>query len=103
MRLMTVPEAIALAFQQYQTGQRAQAEQIARQVLGAAPNQPDMLHLLGVIFLERGERDNALACFAEALKTQPNNPQLLNSTGVALRDLQRLNEAANAFRKAIQL
>jgi tetratricopeptide (TPR) repeat protein len=54
----------------HQAGQLADAEMIYRQILAALPDQADCLHLLGLIFLQRGEHVLAVEHIDSALKNE---------------------------------
>src|SRR5665811_1873097 len=45
----SIAKAIQTALKHHQAGRLPQAEAIYRQILQAAPNHPDALHLLGVL------------------------------------------------------
>ncbi|HWY85822.1 MAG TPA: hypothetical protein VNX28_03805, partial [Gemmataceae bacterium] len=47
--MATISEALTIAIEHHQGGRLQVAEQIYRQILQVDPNQPDALHLLGVI------------------------------------------------------
>jgi tetratricopeptide (TPR) repeat protein len=57
----------------HQAGQLADAEMIYRQILAALPDQADCLHLLGLIFLQRGEHVPAVEHIDGALRNDPHN------------------------------
>ena len=46
---VTIPQSIRIGLEHHQAGQLREAEQIYRQVLDIDPNNPEALHLLGVI------------------------------------------------------
>ena len=48
-------------------GRLAEAEQVYRQILGAAPGHADSLHMLGVIASQCGQPRAAVACIDQAI------------------------------------
>jgi cytochrome c-type biogenesis protein CcmH/NrfG len=59
--MMSVPQALAVAWHIIMQGRLAEAEQIYRDILRVDPNQVDALHLLGVIAGHTGRADMAIA------------------------------------------
>jgi tetratricopeptide (TPR) repeat protein len=72
-----VSPAIAFLFGQglalHQAGRLADAERIYNQILATRPDHFDSLHLLGVIFYQRGDHAEAVRRIDLALKRSPNN------------------------------
>src|SRR5436309_409670 len=58
-------------------GQIAQAERIYRELLAHAPDNPDLLHLLGNALRFRGELDEAIERLQRAVLFAPSNAVLL--------------------------
>jgi predicted O-linked N-acetylglucosamine transferase (SPINDLY family) len=99
-------QAASAAFERgkqlHQAGQWQQAEILYRQALAVDPGHADSLHQLGVLALQSGQPDRALACFDQAIKLQPMAPYH-NDRGNALRHLGRLSDAEAAYREALRL
>jgi tetratricopeptide (TPR) repeat protein len=87
----------------HQAGRLADAEKIYNQILATRPDHFDSLHLLGVIFLQRGNPAKAVQQIDIALKSDPNNIPALNNRGNALNDLHRFKEALASFDHALKL
>jgi tetratricopeptide (TPR) repeat protein len=85
----------------HQAGRLADAEQIYSRVLAARPGHFDSLHLLGVIFYQRGQHVQAVRQIDAALKINPNNAAALNNHGNALTALKRFGEALASYDRAI--
>ena len=68
---LTVQQAIDLAVQHHTAGELSQAEDIYQQILQTHPNQPQALHLLGVIAHQRGENEQAVDLIEKALSLKP--------------------------------
>jgi len=100
---ISLQEALRTAIKHHQAGQLTQAEAIYRQILQVQPEQPDALHLLGVIAHQVGQHEAAVEMIGKAIKLAPQSPEYPINLGEALRALGRLDEAAAAYRKAIRL
>ena len=68
-----------------------------------APNDYNVLRLLGVANGMGGNADNALAYFSRALQLKPNDPDALWNYGVALYTVGRVEEAEQQLAKAEQI
>jgi tetratricopeptide (TPR) repeat protein len=87
----------------HQAGQLADAEQIYNRILAMLPDHVDCLHLLGLIFLQRGNHAQALEQINTALARDPDNVFALNNRGIALKELKHLDEALASYDRALAL
>ncbi len=87
----------------HQAGRLADAEKIYRQILAALPDHFDCLHLLGLIFLQRGHHARAVEQIGTALQRDPDNIFALNNRGIALKELDRLDEALASYDRAVAM
>lgn len=94
---------LTAALKHHQAGRLPEAEQLYRQILQADPNQPDALHLLGVIARQVGMNDVAVDLIGHAIQLRGNSPDFYNNLGGAYLDLKKFAEAAANFRKSIEL
>jgi protein O-GlcNAc transferase len=101
--MATTAEALALAGQYLQAGQRAAAEQVCRQVLQADPASADALRLLGLLAHQAGNFNQAIACYREALRLRPGLAEVHNSLGAALAARGQLPTAIASFQEAVRL
>ncbi|MGE0119337.1 MAG: tetratricopeptide repeat protein [Dongiaceae bacterium] len=85
----------------YGRGNLAGAETACRQLLELRPNQPDALHILGLVAWRRGDREQAVGEIKKAIAAGPDKPQPHNSLGVLLKEAGDLEGAEAAFRAAI--
>jgi tetratricopeptide (TPR) repeat protein len=69
--MATVAEALSRALRQQQAGQLAQAERIYREILQADPQQPEALHLLGVLEHQVGKSEPAIEHIGAAIAAAP--------------------------------
>jgi tetratricopeptide (TPR) repeat protein len=80
-----------------------EAEALYRQVLAAAPNHFDALHLSGVLMHQRGRSDEALELISAALATNTNVAMAHHNHGLVLAALARFEEALAAYDRALAL
>lgn len=83
-----VDQILAIARQHWQAGRLDLAIELCRQVLRAAPEQPDALYLMGVATAQGGKSEQAAALFSRL--------------GDALRAVGRAEEAVAAYDDAIR-
>src|SRR6516162_1117897 len=98
---------LASAFSQalalHQAGRLAEAEKIYGQILKVQPNHFDSLHLVGVIYAQRGSHAESVRQIDVALKINPKAAPAHNNRGIALQKLKRLDDALASYDKAIAL
>ncbi|CAO3439649.1 tetratricopeptide repeat protein [Azospirillum doebereinerae] len=99
----SAPQRLAEGMAHHNAGRLAEAEAAYREILAAAPEQPDALHLMGVIALQVGKPEAAANLIAEAIRLNGRNAVYHSNLGSALRRLGRRAEAAAACRRAVEL
>lgn len=92
-------DAIAL----HQAGQLALAEAKYRSILEGHPEQPDALHLLGVMAHQRGDTDQALELIHRSLNANPDQPRALNNLGNVYSESSRFEQAVPCYERATAL
>lgn len=102
-RELSIEEAVDLALQYHQAGQLAEAERLYRQVLQAKPDHADALHYLGVIAHQREDPKTAIDLIGKAIRHSPGNAPYHSNLGEAYRALGHLEEAAGAYRQALDI
>lgn len=100
---MTVDQALDVALQHHKAGRLAEAENIYRQILTAAPDHHAALHLLGVIAHQAGDHGQAVELISKALAAAPNFAEAHCDLGNALKALGKAEEAMESHRRAIAL
>ena len=100
---LSADRAFALALQHHQAGRLNEAERGYRQILQQEPGHADSLHLLGVIALQTGSLEPALALIQSAASLRPDGAVYRNNLGQVLERLGRRDEAAEAYEAAIEL
>ncbi len=98
-----IPQLIQQATQYHQAGQLESAETLYYQVLQLEPTNPDALHLLGVIALQRNNYDQAEQLIRQAIQLAPTVPYFYNNLGNVLKHTGRLSEAMTCFQQALML
>ncbi len=79
------------------------AEAVYRQVFEAQPSYIDALHLLGVIYSQRGDHVTAERLIRQALHDNPKADTYQNNLGKSLQGQGRLEEAADSYRRTLEL
>ncbi len=101
--MATISEALAIAFQHHQAGRLQAAEQICRQILTVEPNQPDAIHLLGVLAGQAGKYGAAVEYIERAIRLKGNAAPFYNNLGNALKCQGKLDEAVACYRRTLEL
>jgi tetratricopeptide (TPR) repeat protein len=96
-------EAISAALEHHSAGRLDEADKLYRQVLVREPSHPDALHLLGVIYGQRGQPQTAVDLISRALKVRPDAAQFHCHLAENLRALRKYEEATASFQRAIAL
>ncbi|HLB79277.1 MAG TPA: tetratricopeptide repeat protein, partial [Dongiaceae bacterium] len=82
-------------------GDLAGAAAVYEAILSRHPDQPDALHLLGVVRHQSGDSEAAVPLIRRAIQLAPGNPHCLINLGAALQALDRPDEAAESYRAAL--
>lgn len=87
----------------HQAGRLDEAESLYRSVIEKVPEQPDALHLLGVVHLQKGENSTAEELIRKAINLSPDNAEYHNNLGNVLYGKGKPDEAEESFREALRL
>ena len=87
----------------HKMGDLAAAEKAYEQALGAVPDNPHVLHLLGVIRHQRGEHAHAIELIEQAVERLPQFVDAYVNLGAAYLGLGKIGIAATQFRRAAEL
>lgn len=96
-------EVLTLALDHQREGRLADAERIYRRVLVAESEQPDALHLLGVLTLARQQPTEAIALLQRAVVAAPGAAAIHNALGSAQRAAGQSDAAVASYRRALEL
>ena len=86
-----------------QNGALNAAEQIYRQILETAPDNADVLNLLGLIAQSRGIHNEATDYFYKAIANAPQHWPIFFNLAISLGALGKFVEAAEAYQKVLTL
>jgi protein O-GlcNAc transferase len=98
-----IQSILASAVQFHQSGELAQAEPLYRSALAQSPNNPDALHLLGVLLSQSGRSAEALPLLKQAASLAPHSADILSNLAIALDQTGRQKEAGEVLRSALQI
>ncbi len=87
----------------HQSGRLVEAESLYRRILLHQPNNPDALHLLGVIAYQRKQYEEAVDLISRALSLANRTPEYRNNLGNVYLAQGRIREAEACYRKALKL
>lgn len=96
-----ITATINRAWHHWYAGQADQAELLSRRVLGARPDQPDALHLLGVMAHAHGNLDMAVELVGRACRGPRTPASYLGNLTEMYRQKGLLAEAEQAGRRAV--
>ncbi|MBR1399927.1 MAG: tetratricopeptide repeat protein [Alphaproteobacteria bacterium] len=86
-----------------QNGALNEAEQIYRQILETAPQNSDVLNLLGLVAQAKGIHNEAITYFYKAAEFAPKHFPIFFNLAVSLEATERHLEAIEAYTKVLQL
>jgi tetratricopeptide (TPR) repeat protein len=91
------------ALQHHQAGRLAEAERLYRLILEKDANQPDSLHLLGMIAYQNDNNEAAFDLISRAIRINKNSSVYHNNLGGVFKKLGKTNEAIASYTRAIAL
>lgn len=86
----------------FQQGRLAEAEAAWRAILERKPDDPEALHLLGLILARTG-RAEGLGLLDRSIERAPRNPAFLNNRAQILAEAGRTDEALRDLRRAVMI
>jgi tetratricopeptide (TPR) repeat protein len=101
--MLNTRDILLQAIRKHQTGDSVGADAFCRMVLGADPNQPDALHLLGIMAHQSNRPDEAIELINHAIESRPDSAEYYSNLALILNDCRRYEEAIAACRKALIL
>lgn len=102
-RMLNVQQALEVAVGHHSAGRLAQAEDIYRSILNAAPNHPGALNLLGVVEHQKGNNKAAERLLSKAVGLAPDFPDALNNLGIVYKELGDLKKAVEHYKKVVAI
>ncbi len=101
--MVSLRDALAAAVDHHQAGRLDRAEALYHSILRAVPDQPDALHLLGVLDGQSGRAALALRRLQSAVATRPGDGDFLSDLALTLRTVGATERAAVVFDRALRL
>jgi tetratricopeptide (TPR) repeat protein len=98
-----ISKAVDHGVKLHKAGKLSQAQSFYQLVREIVPDQPDAIHLLGVIAHETGRDELAFSLISRALGKCPDEPTYHNNLGLICKALGKCEEAAEHYRRAIFL
>lgn len=96
-------DVVKTAMAHHRAGDLQTAEQMYRRILRSVPNEPDVLHCLGLILYENKQFVAAEGLIEKAIRINPGAPQYYNSLSLSQRDRGMLKMSINTIRQALEL
>ncbi|MCE2509986.1 MAG: methyltransferase domain-containing protein [Alphaproteobacteria bacterium] len=96
-------ELLTEAVRHHEAGRLDEAEALYRKVLAEEPDQPDALHLLGVLAQQRGEHAAAVELLRQAVAQDPKAPIFHTHLGFALEASGKPTDAIAHYEAALTL
>jgi tetratricopeptide (TPR) repeat protein len=105
MLMVPVPmaELFTIAARQERSGNLAEADRLLNYILAVAPNQPDALHMSGIVAFRLGRQAEALAKMEQAIAHGVDIALYLRNICEVYRTLNRLDQAVAAAKRAVAL
>jgi predicted O-linked N-acetylglucosamine transferase (SPINDLY family) len=103
MPQMTVQQAVDVAAELSRAGRAAEAESIHRQLIAAAPGNPDHLGMLARLAFQTGQAAFAEDVLRRVAALEPRNLNHQNNLGMILAAQGKLDEAIGILRQALAL
>ncbi len=98
-----VADILTAAMEKHRSGALDEAATLFGKVLELEPSHPVALHLLGMVFHQRGDHRRALELIGQAVVLRPNAAMMHAHMGDAYRQLGELKRAAGCCRTALRL
>lgn len=98
-----IAQSLEEAIRHHQAGRLAEAEVIYQHVLRLTPDNPDALHLLGLIRRREGRFTLAIELISRAVELCPGNSGFYNNLGLSYLDQGTPDRAEASFRTALSL
>lgn len=94
---------LASGMSHHSAGRLPEAEKAYREVLASEPQNPEALHLMGVLALQVNKPAQAVELIAQAIRQNPKSAVYFSNLGSALRRMGKLDESIAACREATRL
>jgi tetratricopeptide (TPR) repeat protein len=99
----TVPDVLERAIKYHQDNELARAERAYRQVLDSVPAEPKALYCLAQLMAGKGRHGTAIRLLKALTAVKPNSERAWLRLGRSYEVQRRFMDAANAYRKIVEL
>jgi protein O-GlcNAc transferase len=93
-------DPLQAAFAAHRAGRLEEAERLYRDLLAGAPEDPELLHHLGMVRQQQGAAEEGLALIRRAIATRPEEARFRFNLASILAALRRPQEAEAAYAEA---
>lgn len=100
---LDLSKRLSLCWQMRKDAREKEAIGTCRNILSLYPGSGQAWHLLGLLFMDRGEFQQAVTHLQKAVSVDPEQPLHYNNLGVALTELKRPSKAIICLKKALEL
>ncbi|MEX8519916.1 MAG: tetratricopeptide repeat protein [Leptothrix sp. (in: b-proteobacteria)] len=100
---ISLPEALRMAVEMQQNRHYDGAETLYQRILAVQPQQPDALHLLGMLRHQMGRSDEAIELIEQAIAIEPRFAGFYNNLGNIHACHGRVLAATQAYESALSL
>ena len=100
---MSFEEKSQLAYEAYQSGDLAQAEQLCRELVEEYPDNLELLSNLGFILISSGKLDDAYACYRKAVHIRPDYLDGYYNLGIISQQKNEIDKAIFFYVKALEI
>ena len=101
--MMEISEKIKLAKQQLKSGQLKLAEDSSNQILRTDADQPEALHILGIIYHNTGKSDIAVDLITRAIAINFHVPEYHYNLGIIFSTLGKTYDAIRSYQASLYL
>lgn len=98
-----LPPELALAAEHLAAHRYGEARQIADRLLAAQPDDPELLHLSGLVRFRQGEVDEAIDALSRSLELRPDSADVLANLAQMQFELENYEAALACFGAALDL
>ena len=91
------------ALEHFASGRLPEAAEVCKEILSEQPDEPDALHVLGLVQLQSGKHREAIACLRRALDLRPEDAHYAYNLGLAWQNSGQTDEAMLCYEKAAML
>jgi tetratricopeptide (TPR) repeat protein len=99
----SIAAELSAGVEHHRAGRLKRASAIYRKILNKAPDNPDALHLLGIIALSDRRPERAIQLIGKAVAVAPHSAEAYSNLGNAQHAAGRPAEACASYRRAINL